>query len=236
MPIQTVEHANVGPFDWVDALRMLRASGQRIGLETFAITTADSYLDVPAYVYPTTTDQLTVWIVEACLRYLESDDFDQNTAMLSPDMLVFKDPFRWLTADLVMASRLDPKYVDAGRPLLFGAQLWAYKAKARLITLYRRVLDVARETAAAKGMWGADIAPFLSLLAPLKGCKTRRSGVSVTLVPYGGDWLASIGSAEIAQLECRETPSWPRSAVVDFKYKRKQFQRAYFDALLGVAA
>lgn len=235
MPISTVAHANVGPFDWVDALRMLRESGQRVGLETFAVTTPDAHLGVPAYVYPPTTDQLTVWIVEACLRYLESDDFDADTAMLSPDMLVFADPFRWLTADLVMVGRLTPKYMNAGRPLLFGAQLWSFKAKRRLIKLYQKALEISREVAATQGMWGADIEPFLTLFAPLREGRRYRSGLTVRLLT-GTDWMVSLPRLDIDRMDHGLAPTWPSAAIVDFKYRRKQAMRAYFDATLGVAA
>ncbi len=231
----TNAHVRVGPFDWIDALRMLRVSGQRVGLETYALTTPDEALGVPAYAYPTTTEALTVWIVEVCLAYLESDAFDADTAMISPDMLVLADPFPWLTADLVMAGRFEPKYVNAGRPLLFGAQLWAHAAKDRLIALYRRALPMARAVAATSAMWGADIEPFLTLFAPLQPGPARRSGVSVRLVATADAWMATLNGPDITRLAHGLAPAPPTAAIVDFRYTRKRYQRAYFDAVIGGA-
>ncbi len=231
-PTLTVAHANVGPFDWIDALRMLRTSGQRVGLETYALTSPDQALGVPAYAYPTSTDALTVWIVEVCLQYLESDAFDADTAMISPDMLVLADPFPWLTADLVMAGRFEPKYVNAGRPLLFGAQLWAHAAKDRLIALYRQALGMARAVAATAGMWGADIEPFLTL----RPGTAPRSGLAVRLVSTADVWMATLNGPDITRLEHGLAPAPPTAAIVDFRYTRKRYQRAYFDAVIGGAA
>jgi hypothetical protein len=67
------EHLELGPFDWIGAIGMLRASVERsCHCETVAVTDVDTTLPGPTFQYATTHRRLMLWILDVSLRYLES--------------------------------------------------------------------------------------------------------------------------------------------------------------------
>lgn len=228
---ESVEHQNVGPFNWVAALQMLQASADRISAgEVRAITDVDTDLKFPAFQYQTTHRRLMPWILEVALRYLKSDDFDQDTVMLSPDILVFGDLRPYFVGDLGVVLRVGGKY--QARPLLNCAQWWRHDAKARLVAFYESAL--ARAIALPERMlaWGADTVPLVEMLSPLRIGLTERSGLQV----YGIDdavVLHALTAHEEAALHAGDGVPWPAVPLVDFRYRRKQRMAAYFAATVG---
>jgi len=236
-PPESSAHRKLGPFDWIGALQMLatsaRASSQ---CDTYALTDVDTTLPVPAYQYRTTHRRLMLWILEVCLRYLESDDFDEDTVMVCPDILVLGDLRPFFQADLGVIVRLDAKYVEAERPLLNSVQWWRVEAKDRLVAFYQRALAIAEGLVPALIEWGADTVPLVELLSPLEHGVSQRAGLSVFAVDQR-EAMAAFSSSLLRRL------GGPRSVVVpmpllDFKYGRKLYMRAYFEAAFrqGVAS
>lgn len=229
-------HHLLGPFDWIGALQMLRASVLRSpsNCATFAITDCDTDLPVPSHRYATTERRLMLWILDVSLQYLESADFDQDTVMISPDLLVFADLRPWFVADLGVVVRLHQKFVDAGRPLLNSVQFWRHTAKDRLVEFYRDVLAIAHRLPEEAIVWGADTEAITLRLSPLCAGHFHRSGIDV----YGIELpriVRGLSQADIGRLEAELPPTPPASAIVDFKYTRKRYLRRYFDATIGSA-
>lgn len=229
---ESPSHLAMPDFDWPGALEMLRASVRRsCGCETFALTDVDTTLPVPSHAYETHQRRLMLWLIEVCGCYLASDAFDQDTVMLSPDMLVYQDLAPFFRADLGIVARLSPKFLRAGRTLLFGAQFWSLAAKPRLAALYRRALAMARSLDDVTIQWGADIAPFYELLRPAKYGTTSRGDLSVHL--FGeSEVMASITGSDEQALSVGTRPT-PPAPIVDFRYRRKLSMRAYFDLTIG---
>lgn len=228
---ESLSHQRIGPFDWIGALRMLAVSAHRsCHCETFAITDVDSDLGVPVYQFVTAHRRLMPWILEVSLRYLESDAFDQDTVMVSPDILVFGDLRRYFMADLGLVVRLGEKYTK--RPLLNSIQWWAHAAKPRLVTLYREALRIAETLPDSLLTWGGDTVPLVMLLEPFKLGRFLRGDLSV----WGSEHTTVTGAvtiADIARMDRGLPPIWPTMPAMDFKYRRKLYMRQYFDATLG---
>jgi hypothetical protein len=230
-PAVSQSHRRLGAFDWIDAIRMLSASVTRAcRCSTKAIS--DRPLDVPSIAFETRSVHLMPWILEVCLRYLESDAFDDDTVMISPDMLVFRDLSPWFTADLGLIVRLEQKY--RRRPILNGVQWWRVSARDRLIAFYRRALGLALELPVDAQIWGGDTEPLVTLTAPLGDETVDRSGLSVRGVPCASVMQALSHQDEVALSQRRSVP-WPSAAIIDFRYLRKRSMRAYFDATIGAA-
>lgn len=228
-------HLRLGPFDWIGALRMLAASAREsCHCETFAITDVDSPLPVPHHAYVTHERRLMLWILEVSLRYLESDDFDQDTVMVSPDILVFGDLRPYFGADLGVIVRMDEKYVHADRPLLNSVQWWAHAAKPRLVAFYRRALDLAHTLTEDVITWGADTVPLVALLSPLERGQSRRAGLTVLAVDQTEVMTAF--SATLLRKTLAGRVVRPDVPLLDFKYGRKVYLQQYFDATYGVTA
>lgn len=201
-------HLRLGPFDWIGALEMLRVSVRRTcACETFAITDVDTALSVPNYQYVTTERRLMLWILDVSLRYLQSDDFDQDTVLVSPDTLIRGDLGRWFTgSDLGVLTRQTPKFVH--KPILNGVQWWAHHGKARLIAFYTDALDLAKTLPEALLRWGADTEPFVRLLEPIQFGAVYRKDLRVQFIDSS-----------------RLRPQ----VIVDFKGQRKREMAAYFE-------
>jgi hypothetical protein len=231
-PPESPAHRKLGAFDWVDALSMLRASArQSCRCQTFAITDVDTDLPGHSHRYVTTERRLMLWILEVSSAYLESEDFNQDTVMVSPDMLVVRDLREWFKADLGVIVRLAGKYQH--RPLLNGVQWWRHAAKDRLIAFYRRVRAVAATLPKKTIRWGADTEALVQVLAPLRAGLMDRDGLSVYGVPTDGV-LWSMNPDHMLPDRRAFVPS---VSVVDFKFhRRKQLMRAYYDATIGVPA
>lgn len=232
---EAISHQRLGPFDWPAALRMLAASVARsCRCATFALTDEATLLDVPAHRYPARCDRLMLWLLEVCLRYLESDDFDEDTAMLSPDMLVYQDLRPWFVADLGIVARLSPKFRASGRILLFGAQFWRRSGRDRLVALYRQALTIAEALDDATITWGADTVPFYRLLQPQHYGPCQREGLSVHFIGETA-LMQSISGVDQRAAEAGRSVL-PRAPIMDFKYLRKRAMAAYFRATIGGAA
>lgn len=224
------EHLQLGPFDWLGAIAMLRASVTRFcQCETVAITDRDTTLPGPTYRYATRERRLMLWILEVSRCYLASPDFTEDTVMCSPDSLVFGDLRPWFIGDFGIVVR-----PDHARPILNSLQWWPVAARAALVALYDRALAIARTLPDDLQAWGADSEPFRQLLDPIAvGCHPR-AGLAAHMVPRT-EVLTSLRSREILALEAGLDVARPEVPVIEFRYMRKQHMRAYFDATIGSA-
>ncbi len=232
---ESVAHLRLGPFDWIEALQCSQASAREGGgaTATFAITDVDTDLPVPTLHYVTRHRRLMLWILEVALRYLESDDFREDTLLLSPDVLMFKPIQPWFRADLGVVVRLRPKYVD--RPVLNSVQLWQVAAKTRLVAFYQRALAHAEALPEDRLRWGGDTDPFIAFLSPLTSGVVRRAGVSVHCMEELGimGWPTR---GDVVRLDHGLPPSRPTLPFIDFKYLRKHDLARYYRATRGGAA
>lgn len=232
---ESIAHLRLGAFDWPAALQMSQQCVEAVygRGNWFAITDRDTELPVPALRYHTTHRRLMLWIVEVCLRYLESDDFDQDTLMLSPDVLLFHDVSKFFRADLGVVVRLNPKYQAAGRPILNSCQMWGHAGKARLVAFYRRALAIAEGLCEDSIRWGADTEPLVEMLSPVtKEGMHQRSGLSVSFIDEHRV-MEPLTRVEMVQLASGDFQRTSPLAMTDFKYGRKHSMSAYFDATIG---
>jgi len=224
---ESTAHHELGPFDWVGALRMLTTSVERsCGCETVVLTDVDTALPLPTHAFVTTHRRLMLWMLEVAGCYLASDAFDQDTVMVCPDILVLGDLRPFFQADLGMVVRLDAKFIDSGRPLLNSVQWWAVAAKDRLVAFYREALQRAECLSDNLIRWGADTVPLVELLSPLAHGVTTRAGLTVALfdqseamVPFRRTLLEKDVDVDVP--------------LLDFKCRRKLFMRSYFTQRFG---
>lgn len=230
-PPESSEHLELGPFDWVEAIAMLRASVKRAcQCETVTITDVDTDVPGPAFQYVTHERRLMLWILEVALRYLSGPHFDRDTVMLSPDTLVFCDLRPFFAGDFGIVIR-----PDHDRPILNSVQWWPVASKARLIALYEQALAIAKGLPHDLKVWGADSEPFKQLLDPVVGgCGPRIGGIVANLInhrlvlhPFMSRWEAALEAGR---------PIEPPASVIDFRYLRKKSMRAYFNATIGAEA
>lgn len=222
-PFTKHHRALVGSFDWIDALRMLRKSGQeRAGVETFALTDHD--LPVPHYRFPSSQRWLMIWILEVSRDYLASHHFDQDTVFISPDSLVCGPLDRFADFDLGIANR-HPKFTAT--PLMNGLQFWPLASRAKLVEFYDRVIEVAERLHDKEKRWGADTTALVELLSPIEAGDCERAGLKVRVFDYRRT-LRTVCVNEIRLLRDGQKVI-PLSTVVDFKYTRKIHMRSYFE-------
>lgn len=231
-PAESDPHRALGPFDWVEALRMLRASVlQACDCETVALTDVDTVLPVPAFAYETAERRLMLWILEVSRAYLASDQFDQDTVMVSPDMLVFQPLAPYFRADLGILVRTG-KFSDT-RPVLNSVQWWAHAAKPQLVAWYDEALAFAKRLPLDVITWGADTEPFVHLLAPLeRDTVSQRGDLSVAFLPCEGI-VEPLMTSNVEALRLGLPVPLPAAAVVDFRYNRKRYMADYFSATVG---
>lgn len=230
-PPESVEHVSLGPFDWIAALRMLAVSVTRSNsCETFALTDAATPLPVTAFAYPTQQRRLMLWILEVTLAYLDSEDFDCDTVMASPDVLVFGDLRSYFAGDLTVLIRASEGF--AARPILNGVQWWPIRSKAKLIAFYRDALALAETLPQSFLRWGADTEPLRQLLAPVVPGRIDRHGLDVSCL-HSRAVMRSLTQSLMDTMDAGEPIEYPRCPVVDFKYLRKRYMAAYFDATIG---
>lgn len=220
---ESPSHRRLGEFDWVDAICMLRESAFRAcGVEVCAITDVDTALPVPTFHYRTEYRRLMPWIVEVANCYVQSDDFDRDTVMVSPDVLVFGDLSRWFgDYDLGLLARRNPK-----KPMLNAVQFWPHARRTNLRALYRMVAaDVGRLTP-KELRWGGDTTPFTRLFGPVWPDTTVR-------VPGAGIVRYLDSELVMSPME-KEMIGRRHDRLVDFKNDvRKKLMREYYDAVFA---
>lgn len=224
------EHRELGPFDWIAALRMLAESVEHAcGCRTYALTDRSAKLGVPSFAYRTTRRPLMLWILEVSLRFIESDAFNQDTVMLSPDLLVYDDLAPYFRADLGVVVRTEK---HQARPILNGAQWWAVSAKSALAAFYRRALDLADVLPRDLHIWGADTVPLVDLLAPVTVGPSRRAGLEVEGIAQR-EILQTLSRRDCDAIDAGASVRAPKRPIVDFRLLRKRYMRAYFDQTIG---
>jgi FkbM family methyltransferase len=212
---------NGGPFDWLAAIAMMRESVLRAcGAEVVTLTDVDTDLPGPTFRYHTLSRRLMIWIIEVALRYIGSADFDRDTILVMPDMLVFGDLGRWFRVgdfDLGLVAREHPD-----RPLLNSVQFWPVARRLALGRLYAAALEETRNLTEAEVVWGGDTIPFARLFQPVRpGSRVvHRLGI---VRYFDADQV----------LKAFTTPLFrkpkPDGVVVDFRYLRKLHMRSYFE-------
>jgi hypothetical protein len=218
-------HRKLGPFDWPGALAMLHHSVQAsCRCECYALTDEATEVPIPTLRLPLPEMPLMLWILSVSLAYLESDYFDEDTALVSPDALVFCNLRQWFAGDLGVVVR-GPKFER--RPLLNGVQLWTHKAKPRLIAFYRQAVELAHEMPPG---WGRDTAPLVELLAPLSTGLMSRHGLKVRGIPQSVFFRCPSAVDERRMAKGHQPSPTP---IVDFKYLKKRLMADYYAAMFG---
>ncbi len=224
-------HKLLGPFDWVEALRMLAVSVTRSNhCETIAITDVDTDLPVPAFSYVTTERRLMLWMLEVSLRYLDSPQFDCDTVMVCPDTLIYGDLSPYFRGDLGLIVRSAPKYRE--RPVLNSCQWWRVDAKDRLVAFFTEALAIAKTLDKKAIQWGADTIPIAQLVAPIEVGLAERHGLQVLQIEQG-TVLQSLSTLAIHRVMQGMTIPYPEIPICDFRYLRKLKMAAVFQATLG---
>lgn len=225
-------HQILGPFDWVAALQMLRASVRRsCDCETVAITDVDTALPGPTFQYATTARRLMLWILDVARCYLESADFDRDTIMLSPDLLVFGDLRPWMDAGYFTVL-MRTAYPD--HPILNAVQFWPLRRKRLLTQFYDEAWAIAQTLPEGELRWGGDTEPLRQLLQPLTPGLVMRHGKPLARLIESDEVLHAFSSGMASAL-AHGTVVRPLRPVLDFRYTRKRHMRAYYDATIGEA-
>ncbi len=221
-------HKRLGPFDWGHAIRMLRTSVARTcHCETVVLTGPDDDVPGPAYRYAIDEPRLMLWLLAVVLAYLRSDDFDDDTILISPDSLVFANLATWFHCDLGLMVRPELKYIH--KPLLNGVQVWRLAARDRLVPFYERALAIAQTLPREQLRWGADTTPLVSLLAPLRVGRWEAAGLEVYGFPAAYHFRA-VSVLAVDRLVEGQTIPPPEAAIVDFKAQRKRIMAQYYTA------
>ncbi len=198
--------------------------------ETVALTDTETVLPVLSFQYETKQPRLMLWILEVILSYLDSPKFDQDTVMVSPDTLVYKDLSPYFAGDITILVRTAPHYAE--RPILNAVQWWRVKSKRKLVRLYTDALAMAQTLPDDMIRWGADTETIVWLLGPIAHGVQSRHGIKVSMIE-SRLVMQSLAGAVCAQLDAGEPVSWPVRPIVDFKYLRKRYLQRYYDATLG---
>lgn len=232
---ESIEHLRLGEFNWNAALKMSMLSVEAVygPGHWVAITDVDTALPVPAMKFQTTHRRLMLWILEICLRYLESGEFDQDTVMMSPDVLLFGKVGQFFQGDLGLVVRLQQKFVDSGRVILNSCQFWRHKSKTHLVDFYKRALAIAETLPDNRIRWGADTDPLIHLLSPITSEGLRlRDGLWVNFINET-DVMDSVSEEEVAALDYGIFQRVSSLPICDFKYRKKVAMSAYFKATVG---
>lgn len=236
MAPESSHHHDMAGFDWVDAIRMLSHSAEvSCGVPVQVLTDVSADLPLPALRYETKHRRLMLWTLEACLRYLESDDFDRDTVALDCDQLIYKDlsTFFVPNADLGILVRPTLKHKDTWKKVLNGVQFWSVRGKKRLIQFYGEALESATRLREELISWGADTEALRQLIEPVSLGLHMRHGLRVELIDYARV-LAALSEEQIAGLRKGVAPA-PHRAVLDFRYRRKLFMRQTYEMTIGKA-
>lgn len=235
---ESAQHRALPTFDWIDALRMVTHTAAWANhCPVHVLTDLQTELPVPCLRYPATSSRLTLWLLEVRLQYLESDDFDRDTVLVDADELIFGDlRTEDAKADLTVLIRSDPKHATPeGWPLLNGVQWWARHAKKRLVRFYRDAFARAMALPEDRLVWGAETDAVRALLEPLQVGLHRRAGLRVRM-REAEDVLETFSTAHVEALAAG-TFTWPKRPILDFRWMRKAYQRAAYEAtaLAGAA-
>lgn len=227
-PPESKCHRLMHTFDWVAALQMLRVSVTHTNAcETVAITDVDTDLPTPSLQYQTTERRLMLWILDVALCYLRSDDFDRDTILLSPDLLVFGDLRRWMTEHFTILMRTGyPKH-----PILNAVQFWPVRKKAAIAGFYEQALAIGRTLPDNYIRWGGDTEPLRQLLEPLSPGVVTRQGQQLRLLEADDIMHGFLGAMGRGLGTGKVVP--PARAILDFRYTRKRQMKVYFDATFG---
>jgi len=225
------------PFDWIGALRMLSESAEaKSGLKVYALTDETTTVPVPAFRYASRETRLMLWILDVWAQYLASDDFYDDTILLSPDMLVLDDLRRHVQpADLGILLRTNEKFSEV-MPLLNGVQFWRHSGKSELATFFRMVHARAAKMPETLVRWGADTQAMVDLLEPLRVGYSYRHGLKV----YGYDAssiLRPLRAVDVRRMESGKPPKPMTEPILDFRAMRKDHMARYYATYChGVAA
>ncbi|HEX8030280.1 MAG TPA: hypothetical protein VF491_17520 [Vicinamibacterales bacterium] len=196
------------------------------------LTDVDTALPGQSFQYETAHRRLMLWILEVSLRYLESADFDQDTVMVSPDILVLGDLRPFFTADLGVIVRSADKFIASERPLLNSVQWWRVGAKDRLADFYRQALEIAETLPEDVIRWGADTEPLLRLLSPLQVGQFERVGLTVSAMDQR-EVMGTFSRRILRHMQAGQP--YQGQPLLDFKYLRKRHMREFFEfAIEGV--
>lgn len=231
---ESYEHEALGAFDWPAALEMLWGSVRATNpnLDFAALTAPDVALPVPALSYEPRESRLMLWLLDVALAYIEGDDFDCDTVMICPDLLVTGDLGALRVGDFGVLAR-PQKHIDRGKvPLLNSVQFWAVKARPKLAAFYHEALALAQGLPEEVKRWGADTVPLAKLLAPVRVGKVIRHGMTVAMHDENGA-CHSLRTKEIRDLQAGRPVARPPQPIVDFRYLRKHHMRAYYGAVFG---
>lgn len=216
-------HHALGAFDWLGAIEMQRHTALKsCGVESVVITDLESDVPGPALRYATTQTRLMLWILEVALRYIESDDFDRDTVMVSPDILIMSDLAKWFDGTefdigLLTRPRKKPRIMNS-------VQFWRVDGKERLIEFYRSALENGMSLRDKEITWGADTTALVNLVKPVAASGVfYRHGAAVRMI-------------EVTQV--LRSPAWwdrqiarglePGDFLIDFKYLSKLIMRSFF--------
>lgn len=229
-PESDVHQALGGGFNWIAALEMLSASALRASdLRVWALTDETTALPIPAFRYRSNETRLMLWILDVWIAYLESADFDEDTVLLSPDMLVLDDLRRHVQpADLGILVRTGEKFAGSTMPILNGVQFWRRAAKDRLAAFYRAVSARAAALPERFIRWGADTQATVELLEPIHVGYSYRLGLKV----YGYDAdsiLRPLRAVDVRRLDAGLPPKPMTEPILDFRSMRKDHMARYFD-------
>lgn len=235
MPAECDHHKALPDFDWIAAIRMMRASAEKAcGVPVQVLTDVDTALPFPLLQYVTHHRRLMLWYLEICLAYLASDDFDRNTIMLDSDQLVFGDLARWFepTMDLGLLVRPPPLRDKGGFLILNGVQFWSIHAKPQLVEFYQRALAIAKALPEEQIAWGADTIALQALIEPYAiGQTVTRAGVRVRMI-YADSVLERCSRDQIRAIRDGQPPM-PQRDVTDFRNRRKEFMADFYAATVG---
>lgn len=230
LPAATSHHQALPEFDWMGAIRMLSHSAElSCGVPVQVITDRDADLPVSCLRYPTVHRRLMLWVLEVCVQYLDSDDFDRDTVCLDCDQLIHRDLARYFVAQVDLGILVRPRLLarDTWKKVINGVQFWAVRAKARLVAFYRAALARAERMTADLQHWGADTQAIRELLEPMATGLHRRLGMWVHLID---DATVSrpLSQDEIDGMRRGVAPR-PTRAVTDFRYGRKRWMRQFYE-------
>ncbi len=207
---------------------MLRVSVSRaMHCETVALTDRETVLPGETFRYAATEHRLMLWILDVCHAYLYSEDFDRDTILLSPDLLVYGNLRPWMRDEFVVVMR--QKFIH--HPILNGVQCWPVALKDGLQRFYTRALEIGRGLPENFIRWGGDTEPMRQLLMPLRVGRVERCGLPVRLVE-SVEIMAGFTNV-MERMITRGVAIPPSAAIMDFRYLRKRAMRAYFEATIG---